>query len=194
MKKAIFILLGIIMLLAVSMSIGYFIYTVQFAKQSEIEMAKEEKITQNQIENENSIITNVEEEEKVTPSTQFILQKHYVQCGHTTVDYVEIPSKIVNMTQEQIQEQYQEWEIAKFSKDEVILKKEESGNCDQHYVLREKGGYIAIYWINQNGMESLKEMTGISTQYLPQEDISKLEEGIFVYGLQELNTIIEDYE
>lgn len=193
MKKAIWILLGMIMLLAVSMSIGYFIYTVQFAKQNEIEMAQKETIIENQVENENSILTNVEEE-KVTPSTQFILQKHYVQCGHTTVDYVEIPSEIVNMTQEQIQEQYQEWEIAKFSKEEVILKKEESGNCDQHYVLRKKEGYIAIYWINQNGMESLKEITGISTKYLPEEDINKLEEGIFVYGLQELNTIIEDYE
>lgn len=193
MKKAIWILLGMIMLLAVSMSIGYFIYTVQFAKQNEIEMAQKETIIENQVENENSILTNVEEE-KVTPSTQFILQKHYVQCGHTTVDYVEIPSEIVNMTQEQIQEQYQEWKIAKFSREEVILKKEESGNCDQHYVLRKKEGYIAIYWINQNGMESLKEITGISTKYLPEEDINKLEEGIFVYGLQELNTIIEDYE
>lgn len=193
MKKAIWIVLGIIMLLAVSMSIGYFIYTIQFAKQNEIEMAKRETIIEKQVENENSILTNVEEE-KVTPSTQFILQKHYVQCGHTTVDYVEIPSEIVNMSQEQLQEQYQEWEIAKFSKEEVILRKEESGNCDQHYVLREKEGYVAIYWINQNGMESLKEITGISVEYLPEEDIKKFEEGIFVYGLQELNTIIEDYE
>lgn len=189
-----FILLGIILLLAVSMSIGYFIYTLQYAEQNQQQLAKQNTNTVNNLmQNEESIQTN-QEEEKVTPNTQFILQKHYVQCGHTTVDYEEVPSEVVNMTQGELQEKYKEWEIAKFSKQEVILRKEESGNCDQHYVLREKEGYVAIYLVNQNGMESLKELTGIATEYLPQEDIQKFKEGIFVYGLQELNTIIEDYE
>lgn len=194
MKKTLFILVGIILLLALSMSVGYFIYTLQYAKQSEIQLAQEQKSQRNEsIEEQISIQTNIEEE-KITPNTQFILQKHYVQCEHTTVDYEEAPNEMVNKTQEQLQEKYKEWEIAKFSKEEVILKKEESGNCEQHYVLRKKGENVAIYWVNQNGMESLKELTGIATEYLPQEDIEKLEEGIFVYGLQELNTILEDYE
>lgn len=194
MKKILLALIGIILLLAVSMSIGYFIYTLQYAKQNEIQLAKERESQANEpIEEQISIQTNIEEE-KVTPNTQLILQKHYVQCGHTTIEYEEVPNEIVNKTKEELQEKYKEWEIAKFSKEEVILKKEESGNCSQHYVLRKKGENVAIYWVNQNGMETLQELTGIATQYLPQEDIEKLEEGIFVYGLQELNTILEDYE
>ena len=61
-------------------------------------------------------------------------------------------------------------------------------------MLRQKDGYIAVYWINSQGQESLKEVTGVATEYLTDNDLMEIEEGIFVYGLQELNSKIEDYE
>ena len=61
-------------------------------------------------------------------------------------------------------------------------------------MIREKDGYIAIYQIGEDGTETLKEMTGIVTNYLPETDILRLEEGIKVVGKEELNATIEDYE
>lgn len=193
MKKTVLIIIGIIILLVISMFIGYYIYKTEIAdgqdlaiNSNEQQVAKEER---------NLVTRQVNmQEEKVTPNTQFILQKHYNTCGHTTLDYVEIPSEIVNMNEKEVKEQYSDWKIKQFSKERVILEKQEEGTCDQHYILREKDGYIAVYWINQKGQESLKEVTGIATEYLTQNDLMEIEEGIVVYGLQELNSKIEDYE
>lgn len=193
MKKTILITICIIILLGISMAIGYYIFKTEIADEKDIAKTTQEE---NKVQNERdfSIEQVNTQEEKVTPNTQFILQKHYKTCGHTTINYVEIPSDIVNMTKEEIQKEYKDWEVKEFSKEEVILQKEEEGTCEEHYVLREKDGYIAIYWVNNKGKENLKEITGIAVEYLTENDLLEINEGIFVYGLQELNSKIEDYE
>ena len=40
----------------------------------------------------------------------------------------------------------------------------------------------------------LYKTTDISREYLPAEDISKLEQGMYVFGEGKLNSIIEDFE
>ena len=193
MKKAMLIVVSVIILLSISIMIGYYIYKAEIAgKQDLAANTIEENIVKE--ERDFTIQQANTQEEKVTPNTQFILQKHYETCGHTTMDYVEIPSKIVNMNKEEVQEEYEDWEIKEFSKEQVVLAKNEDGTCEQHYILREKDGYIAIYWIEQDGTESLKEVTGIATEYLTENDLMEINEGICVYGLQELNSKIEDYE
>ena len=57
-----------------------------------------------------------------------------------------------------------------------------------------KDGVIAIYEEKEDESEVLKEMTGISTEYLTENDKMELEKGIKVYGKEELNSMIEDYE
>lgn len=193
MKKTILITICIIILLGISMAIGYYIFKTEIADEKDIAKTTQEE---NKVQNERdfSIEQVNTQEEKVTPNTQFVLQKHYKTCGHTTINYVEIPSDIVNMTKEEIQKEYKDWKVKEFSKEEVILQKEEEGTCEEHYVLREKDGYIAIYWVNNQGKENLKEITGIAVEYLTENDLLEINEGIFVYGLQELNSKIEDYE
>ena len=193
MKKTFLIIVSIIFLLSISVMTGYYIYKTKIAQQQNIAT---NTLEENLIKEERNItIEQVNtQEEKVTPNTQFVLQKHYETCGHTTINYVEIPSKIVNMTKDELQKEYASWEIKQFGAEEVILAKQEDGTCDQHYILREKDGYIAVYWVNKDGKESLKEVTGIATEYLTQNDLMEIEEGICVYGLQELNSKIEDYE
>lgn len=193
MKKTILMIVSVIILLATSIAIGYYIYKTQIAKEQNI---AKNNIEENIVREERNItIEQVNtQEEKVTPNTEFVLKEYYKTCGHTTINYVEIPSKIVNMTEEELQHEYPDWEIKEFAKEQVILEKEKEGTCDQHYVLRQKDGYIAVYWINSQGQESLKEVTGVATEYLTDNDLMEIEEGIFVYGLQELNSKIEDYE
>ena len=66
--------------------------------------------------------------------------------------------------------------------------------CNEHYILKLKDGVIAIYEEKEDESEVLKEMTGISTEYLTENDKMELEKGIKVYGKEELNSMIEDYE
>lgn len=149
--------------------------------------------TQNTINNEVSIHTNAEEE-KISPKASMILQKHYQECNHIIKQYEEIPEEVINMTQLEVKEKYPDWEIEKFSPLEVVLLKEEEGMCNKHYVLRENDKQIVIYSIDEQGEETLKEETGISTEYLTQTDLLKIKQGIKVYGEEQLNSALEDFE
>lgn len=62
------------------------------------------------------------------------------------------------------------------------------------YILREINGYINLYYINEKNEEILYKVTEISTQFLGEEDISKLKRGIEVRGLQGANQLLEDFE
>ena len=139
-------------------------------------------------------IQTTTEEEKVSPNAILILKKHYQECNHTIKEYAEIPEDFVNLTLEEVQKEYTEWEIEKFSPLEIILIKEEKAVCNEHYLLKETNGVIAVYRIEKSGEETLIEETGISIEYLTENDKMKIKEGIKVYGKEELNATLEDYE
>ena len=54
--------------------------------------------------------------------------------------------------------------------------------------------YIAVYTLDSDGNQNLKEITDILTVYLPQEDVDLLEKGINVCGDNELAKLLGDYE
>lgn len=193
-NKYMYIIYVIIFILAIG--IGYLIYSANSHKTNELVNTTNNVITEElnyTVKNDISI-TTVSEEEKTTPNTLLILKKEYKHCGHTIKEYVEIPADLVNLTKEQIQKEYNNWIVEEFSEDVVILSKKVEGSCNQHYVLREKDGKIAIYNITDLGKEELKEITDISIEYLTEDDLLKLNGGIMAYGQEELNSIIEDFE
>ena len=88
----------------------------------------------------------------------------------------------------------EDWEIEEFSNREVVLRKTINGTCNEHFVIREKDGMIVVYQVKDNNEEVLKEETGITVEYLTENDKLRLEEGIRIYGEEELNSTLEDYE
>ena len=144
------------------------------------------------VKNDISIQTTTKEE-KISPNAVLVLKKHYEECGHTIKQYSEIPQEFVNQTEEEFSKEYTNWTIEKFEPLEVVLIKNEQGLCDEHYVLKEEDGLIVVYK-EINGELQIEEITGISVGYLTQEDKLKLEKGIKVYGKEELNSVLEDYE
>ena len=66
--------------------------------------------------------------------------------------------------------------------------------CDDHYALKLGEKNIEIYkMVEAEDFELIKE-TNISKEYLTKEDLEKLEEGIFVFGISNLNSALEDFE
>ena len=72
--------------------------------------------------------------------------------------------------------------------DKVIDKEKEE------YILRSIDGYIGIYKVNDEEKEELIKITNIVTNYLPILDKNELENGIKIYGKENLNLRLEDYE
>ena len=90
--------------------------------------------------------------------------------------------------------EYKDYEIKQFSAEKVILYKEIDKYCGNHFVLKEEEGVVAIYKIKNDGSEELMDLTDISAQYLPESDRLKLKNGIKIYGEENLDKALEDFE
>ena len=133
-------------------------------------------------------------EEKVSANAVLILKKYYQKCEHTINEYVELPQEIVNMTEEEVQAQYPDWEVIGFEKGKVTLYKEFEDECGEHFKLKVEDGKVVVYIVNNDGTESIYEKTNISSEYLTETDLINMQDGLEIYGKEELNQIIEDFE
>ena len=133
-------------------------------------------------------------EEKISPNCLITLKRYYNECQHTINEYIDIPQNLVNGTQEDLEKEYPNWEIQKYSSNEIILYREFDSNCGQHFILRNDNGKITIYKINEETQEEVYERTEISVEYLTETDKVEIQNGIRVNGIEELNQLIEDFE
>lgn len=133
-------------------------------------------------------------EEKVSANAELILKKYYTKCDHTINEYVELPQELVNLTKEQVQEKYKDWQVIGFEKGKVTLYKEFDDVCGEHFKLKIENGKIVVYTVNNDGTETLYEKTNISSEYLTETDLLNMQDGLEIYGKEELNQVIEDFE
>lgn len=139
-----------------------------------------------------AIATNAGKE-KTTPNTELILKKIYTDCGHTISDSAEIPTEMVNLTEDEIKEKYNTWVLEEFTKDRVVLSKQVDSFCGEHYLVIEENEKINVYKLDEEENRSLQEQVDVEFQYLPETDKILLKNGIYVNGNEELNKIKEDY-
>ena len=99
------------------------------------------------------------------------------------------------MTKQELQDKYPDWVIKEFSKERVVLYKEEQNYCGEHFLVKDVDGFITIYSMdNADEIKERIDITDIETIYLPEADQENLKEGIKVYSQQNLNKLIEDFE
>lgn len=160
-----------------------------------------EKATLKEVENANKFIEKQENiietgtsKEKTSPNAKIVYETLYLECNHLETTEEDIKSEDVNQDENYFINKYIDWEVKSFSDDKIELYKTQGGLCDKHYVVKKLDDYIAIYTLDSNGNEDLKEITDILTVYLPQEDVDLLEKGIKVNGDNELARLLSDYE
>ena len=153
----------------------------------------EDECTEEYVEEQNTTaVTSTEE--KVAANAILILKKYYSQCDHTINEYVELPQELVNMTKEEVQTHYPDWKVIGFEKGKVTLYKEFDDLCGEHFKLKIEDGKVVVYSTNKDGSESLYEKTNISSEYLTETDLINMQDGLEIYGKEELNKVIEDFE
>lgn len=190
--------LTIILILVFSFLIGMYIYKMATLEEPQnTEIAKVEEI-EDECTLEYEHLEEIEQanakEEKISPNAKLITNIYYDECGHTVKKTSNIENKYINLTKDEFEEEYGNWEIKEFSPEEIILYKEEPGICGEHYIVKDNDGFIAVYSLDSNEKETLKEITEIATNFLPNTDIAKLKGGIKVYGRENLNSVLEDFE
>ena len=166
----------------------------------------EEKIIAETIEDECTAIADLSEEElsniiqtnkaeeKTSPNCTITLKVYYEVCEHLIERRKKIEEAQVNMTEEELKEKFTDWEIQRFTPNEIVLYKEVNEFCNEHFLLKEEDGYITIYKLDKNNKAEFLQTTEISTDYLAEEDLSTIRNGIKVYTERELNKTLEDFE
>jgi len=194
--RKVYIGITLLLTLIVSFFTGYYIYKIVNLESNFSVLAKDDECTQFAREYELGLSSNPTNgaEEKVSPNAMIIKKIYHKNCGHTINKYENVETDIVNLNKQELQEKYQDWKIEEFSDKQIILSKEEANSCNEHYILREKDGNIAIYIIEDNGEEKLKETTSIAIEYLTETDKIKISSGIRANGEEELNSTLEDFE
>lgn len=157
------------------------------------EEAKIVNNVQNIYENE-KFVTTSSQEKKVSPNADFALKKYYDECRHFDYEEVELPSELVNLTRQEVEDYYADWEVEEFSENNVVLCKEIDGYCNQHFIIRLDGDNVNVYRVGSLGELNEYKKTDISRDYLTAEDIQNLEKGIPVYGEGKLSSALEDFE
>lgn len=200
MKKWFIMGILITVVLAIVITIGIQIYMNRDVSEYQISSEKqlaheEEKNIQTNQESENiqSITTSVVED-KISPNAIIIFKIYYQACGHTVTQTIDVPKDLVNQGRKEVLKRYKDWDIASFENTEIVLYKDAEGICNEHYLIKENNGYVAVYYLDEQGNETLKETTSIVMSYLPETDIYRLKEGIKVIGDEQLNATLEDYE
>ena len=199
MNRIIITLLSVI-IVVIAIITGGIIYNSRENEMSEeiITKVAEENIvdecTDEYEQMQGEILETNSEEERISPNCFITLKTFYKQCEHEKSQHLEIPEELVNETKEELQQKYNGWNIEKFSDTEIILSKDEEGRCGEHYIVKDNEGKVTIYEMLEDGSEKEYEVTDISTEYLTDTDKINMQKGIEVYGKQNLNQLIEDFE
>ncbi|HHU69336.1 MAG TPA: hypothetical protein GXZ31_03420 [Thermoanaerobacterales bacterium] len=150
----------------------------------------------NSLEN-NDIKTKVETEVKnntvfnISPETVLRFETHYLDCGHIEVFETNPPENVLGTDIEGLLKNYPEWKLKNYSAHFVNMYKYEDGLCPKHYFLGIKDGYVTVFYKRPGKDAPIKEITDIKADLLRADDRSLLEEGIEIYGEEELMRIKE---
>lgn len=177
-----------ILIFVFSIGIGYY-YSSLWKKENM--SAIEENLTTNVL---NTATETVSVEEKVSYNASFALKKYYNECGHFKFNYAELPNEVINLTKAEVENLYPDWTVEEFSSNNVVLSQNLDNICDEHYVLKLEDENVEVYHIESDEHLKLYKSTDISKEYLTSDDINNLEQGIYVYGIANLNSAIEDFE
>ena len=131
---------------------------------------------------------------KISPYAKLTIEKFYKGCGHTTVETIDVPKELVNMTEEELKQKYEKWTVKDFKEKEVHLYREIDANCSSHFVVKEDDGKVIVYAIVNEDNLKVKEVTNIDFEGLREEDKALIKDGVTLYGEEELYSFIEDFE
>ena len=148
--------------------------------------------------NEEIIETNFEEE-KIRYDTLILVENVYNKCNHKENKIIKVSEEIINMKEDEAKGYFENkgYSLLEFSPSEIILLKEEDKMCMEHYVIKfgnDNDSFLSVYKKDDNNELRLYRETDIAKEFLTNIDNENFEEGIDVYGKENVEKVLEDYE
>ena len=130
---------------------------------------------------------------KITPSTKLVYEYYYPITGEKETKEETAPYFMVDLTFDDLQKYYSDWQVTYFSADKVVMQKKVYDEKGQKYIIGEKDGKLTVFWETDKDGEIIKEVTDIYVSSLPAEEQEKIRKGIEVIGEESLINILQDY-
>lgn len=149
-------------------------------------------------DDEDDFETGLINEEKIGPNTILEYKIHYLECDHEILEENELEKHMVNMTEKTFEEyikgRHPKWEVESFTHEKIIIKIDKNHLCQNHFIIGEKNGKIAVYKVGKDGEWLIEKVYSDSPlSLLKQVDQEKIEKGIITDSKEELDSILENY-
>ncbi|WP_041701557.1 BofC C-terminal domain-containing protein [Gottschalkia acidurici] len=172
---------------------------------SDQKMRKESKIKNNAINyndennnDRNKVKTSLVDGNAIVVSTNIIYKVKYKECGHEVVKNEKPGDDMIGLNRKEfekyVEDNFIDWQISSFSREEITLMSEKSTLCPNHFVVGEMNGKIVIFKINEDGERVVHKIfkdTTIST--LREENREKIKKGIVVDTEEDAIQILENF-
>lgn len=187
------IYLGLCLIAVFAFTYGY-IYTTSKIKSNNIATEMGSYEGSNEVyDYNNDYVQNALTQDTISQDAVLSMKTHYKQCGHTINENIKVPQDIAALTEKQFKIAYKDWNIEKFSSDEIIISRVLQEKCPEHYIVKERNGKVAVYYQRPINGISLKELTNILVVNLSRVDQIKLKEGIIINSNEKLAELLEDF-
>ncbi|MCL2873582.1 MAG: hypothetical protein FWE29_01470 [Defluviitaleaceae bacterium] len=129
----------------------------------------------------------------ITAETKMVYEYYFPELNFT--DFVEAvaPHLLIGASESSLGDLMPGWEIIKFSPREVVARKTILPGTNLAYLLTTRNGYIAVYYEDAIHGGLLKEVTSTSIAGLCADEVSRLERGIYIYGIENLMSALQDF-
>lgn len=137
----------------------------------------------------------IKEEEivKVKPYTKMIYEYYYKGDKNTERAEEAPPHFMIGKTKAEMEITFDQWEIVKFTEEEVIMRRQMEGSSTQNYIVGVQDGYVAVFYNEAIDGAKIKEVTDTPISALPEDEKQKLLNGISISGEEALLRLLEDY-
>jgi hypothetical protein len=136
----------------------------------------------------------VDEANAIRINAGTIIIYEYLYTIGNTVETTEEPAPyfMLGMDRASAERALSEWTVTHFTPEAVTVRKHVNAAVGRHYIVGEFGGYVAVYYVDNDG-QTLKEITGRTVTILPDDEQERLRQGILVIGSDKLAKVMEDY-
>ena len=182
-------------LFVILLSLGFIIGTLIFYDDNKFEKDNNETF----LEEQSLIKETSSEESKIGVNTKICLSTYFDKCNHTDSEFIIVSEEIINMKEEEAKEYFESkgYSLIKFDNNEVLLKQKKNEMCQNHFVIKyenENDIFLNIYKIDSDNELVFYKETDVAREFLTSMDNQTFKEGIEVYGYENIEGVLEDYE
>lgn len=181
---------------AVLTAIIIFLFLISFVAGFTITIEKSKVKTKQQLRGKNvTEIAYIKNDVpyRINEDTILVVRKYFKGCGHIIEEKSNIPKEFINMTKEDFKSLFNGWEINAFNSKYVVISRTFNGYCPNHFIISIKEGRVAIFYSQPVDGDTLKLITPISIDSLPEKEVEDLKKGIIVNSFEDAIKIIEDF-